>query len=325
MKDFWENKKILVTGGAGFIGSNVVANLMEKRAKVSIVVSPETPDKKLQAIFKNLSKIKIIRADLLSFESARKATGGHDVVFHFAALDGGAVFKKQHAAEILNVNIQLAINILESSRINNVGRIFLPSSTEIYSPLLRGKITEDKGDLVSLGDDFGGYAWSKRFMEILAKKYFEQYGMKIAIARLANVYGPMDLAGVKRGRVIPTFINNAIHNNDILILGSGKVNKSFLFVEDLIKAIFDLTEKYPTCIPVNIASEKYISIEGLAKLIIKLSKSKSKLVVNSTCTEKMLKSSICIDRAKKEISFKSRINLKEGLKKVLQSQKSFTF
>jgi nucleoside-diphosphate-sugar epimerase len=320
MKNFWESKKILVTGGAGFIGSHMAIKLKEKGAQVSVVISPKTPDEKLRSILKNLNGIEVIKADLLSFESTKKVTKGYEIIFHFAALDGGAVFKRKHAVEILNTNIQLAISILESSRINNVERIFLPSSIEIYSTFLKGKITEDKGNLIHLRDDFGGYAWSKRFMEILAKKYFEQYNMKIAIARLANVYGPKDFAGAHRGRVIPTFIDKAIHGNEISIWGNGKVKKSFLFVDDLINAILGLTEKYPICDPVNIASSRYVSIEKLAKLIIKLSKSKSKLVINKRYTEKISDTLISIDKAKKEISFSSGISLEEGLRKVLESQ-----
>lgn len=305
MKNFWENKKVLVTGGTGFIGSNMVRELIKRQAAVTVSV---------QNNISNLpERVKIEKADLTNMEDCLRVTKNIDIILNFAALDGGSAFKKEHAAEMFKNNVTIVLNILEASRLNNIDRVLLMSSIDVYSGDTKSPIKEDDGFLGDFSKDKYGYAWSKRFSEIAAKTYYNQYGLKIAIARVGNVYGLNDFKGVERGRVIPTFIDKAKKNEDIVIWGNGLQKKSFLYVEDLVEALLNLTEKYPACDPVNIASSEYLSLKDLGELIIELYRSKSKIIFQKTKNEESIDKIININKAKKNINFKERTSLCRGI------------
>ena len=309
MKNFWKNKKVLVTGGNGFIGSNVVEELIRRQAIVVITVQNN-----LQ--FNLSKKVKIEKTDLTNIDNCLKVTKNIDIILNFAALDGGSVFKKEHAAEIFKNNVAIVLNILEASRLNNIDRVLLMSSTEVYSEDTKTPIKEEDGFLGDFSKDKYGYAWSKRFSEIAGMIYYNQYGLKIAIARVGNVYGPNDFRGIERGRVIPTFINKARKNENITIWGSGQQKKSFLYITDLVEALLNLTEKYSVCDPVNITSSEYRTLKDLGEQIIKLSESKSKIVLKKIKNNENSEKIISINKAKKNIGFEEQIPLIMGLQKI---------
>jgi nucleoside-diphosphate-sugar epimerase len=313
MKKFWKNKKVLITGGAGFIGSFAVEELVRRGAIVTVTISPRNKNTKPKNLSTVLQKVKIKKVDLTSADQCLKVTKNQEVILNFAALDGSASFKTQNSAKIFKTNNQIVLNILESARLNKVDRVLLMSSTEIYSPNIPTPVKEKDGMREGL-DLSNGYAWSKRFSEIAATTYFHQYGLKIAIARPGNVYGPRDILNAERVRVIPLFINKARKGETITVHGSLQ-KKSFLYVEDLIEALLNLVELYPVCDPVNIASSEYITLKHLAILIVELTKSKSKIVVSDAKINK--KSIISIKKAQRLLHLKEKTTLKEGIKKLI--------
>lgn len=301
---------MLVTGGTGFIGSNMVSELIKRHAVVIVSIQNNKQY--------NLSeKVKIETADLTDMEDCLRLTKNIDIILNFAALDGGSEFKKKHSAEIFRNNVAIVLNILEASRLNNVDRILLMSSIDVYSGEAKSPIKEEDGFLGDFSKDKYGYAWSKRFSEIVAKIYYDQYGLKIAIARAGNVYGKNDFKGIERERVIPTFINKARKNEDIIIWGNGRQKKSFLYIDDLVKGLLNLVEKYPFCDPINIASSEYVSLKDLGEIIIKLNKSKSKIIFKKINNKTNSNKIININEAKKKIHFGNIMSLNAGLKKII--------
>lgn len=315
MKSFWKNKKVLLTGAAGFIGSNVCDLLVERGAKVTAVVSNNSNISKIK---KNLSLsqkyIKIKKVDLLDFETVLKVTKGADIILNFAAKDGSATYKEKNSSQIYRENTNIVLNILEAARINNVARLLLVSSIVIYSSYEKIPFKESNTHYY-LDEPANGYEWSKRFTEVAAKIYVKQYGLKIAVARLGNVYGPRDYAKEK-GRVIPVFIDKALRNDDITIWGDGLSKKSFIYVSDLAHALLNLVELFPTSEPINVASKNVLSIKDLAKLIIKLTKSKSKLIFLKSEVGVMDRV-VDIKKAERVINFKEKVSLEEGLIKTI--------
>lgn len=307
MKNFWEGKNVLVTGGTGFIGSNVISELMQRNASVTVSVHNNENI--------NFSKlVKIEKADLKNLEDCLRITKNKDIVLNFAALDGGTLFKKEHSAEIFETNTRTVLNLLEASRLNKVDRLLLMSSIEVYSDQVKSPITEEMGFIGDFDKNKYGYAWSKRFAEIAAKTYFEQYNLKIAIARVGNVYGLGDFKGAERGRIIPSFIYRARNNKNIIIFGNANNKKSFLHIDDLVVALLDLTEKYPVCEAINIVSSEYISLKELAESVIKLSKSNSKIIIENKGSNNSMHRIIETKKARIIINFGEKINIKEGLK-----------
>lgn len=316
MSSFWKGKKVLVTGASGFIGSHAVDLLVKLDARVTAVVSPHTLGEKIkQNLSLSLDKIILKKANILNFSYCLNITKQQDVVLNFAALDGGYTFKTNHCAEIMRTNIQITLNILEASRQNSIDRLLLMSSVDVYSSECISPIKES---CVLINDNqniIDGYRWSKRFSEILAKTYFQEYKLKIAIARCGNAYGPRD--SVEKNRIIPTFISESLKGNNIYTWGDSSQKKSFLYVTDLLKALFDLIEKYPICDPVNIASENTISYKKLGELIISLTESKNKVVEKNSQPKGLVNKIINVEKAKRIIDFHENTSLEEGLQKTI--------
>lgn len=318
MKNFWKGKKVLVTGGAGFIGSHIVDTLVQNGAAVTVIVSPKTNQHSINKSLKQvLNVIKILRADLTSLEETLLALKDQEVVLNFAAMDGGKSFKVAYPAQIYKTNTQIVQNVLEASRRNKIERLLIISSIEVYPDMTSSPIKESYAMVEDFSKNSDGYIWSKRFSEVAAKMYSQEYGMKIAVARLGNIYGPRDSLDKEKGRVIPSFINQALKGENITIWGDGKVKRSFLYIDDLAKAVLALTERYAVCDPVNIAGSKVVSIKELAAIIIKEINSNSKIKFikknNILSKDKV----ISIEKAKKVIDFKESMNLVKGIRETI--------
>lgn len=316
MTSFWKGKKVLVTGASGFIGSNAVSLLVELGAIITAITSPQTSEKKIkQNLSLVLDSITLKKADILAFDKCLNITKGQDIVLNFAAMDGGYAFKISHCAEIMRINNQIILNMLEASRQNSIDRFLLMSSIDVYSSECLSPIKES---CPLINDDqkfIDGYRWSKYFSEVLAKTYFQEYKLKIAIARCGNVYGPRD--NVEKKRIIPTYIDDSIKGNNIYTWRNSSQKRSFLYVTDLLNALFDLVEKYPTCDPINIASKNMISYKKLGELIIDLIGSKNKLIEKNKQPEGLTSKIIDVEKAKKIINFHENVSLKDGLQKTI--------
>lgn len=313
---FWNKKKVLITGASGFIGSHAVDYLVKNGADVTAQMSEKTQPAKIKKnLSSSLNKIKIVKADLTDINSCFKIAKDQNIILNFAALDGGSVFKKEHAAEIFKINSQITLNMLEAARTSKVKKFLLVSSIEVYPKNVSGLLSENYEITRELNKNTDGYVRSKIFSEITAQQYSQQYGLGINIVRPGNVYGPRDY--LDKGRVIPTFIEQALNNKPITIWNGGKQKKSFIYIYDLVDAIIRLIEKYEGNDPVNIAGENYISIKDLAQLIVDLTKSKSKIVSFGSKDLKTKDMLIDTKKAKKIIHFKEETTLKEGLKETI--------
>jgi nucleoside-diphosphate-sugar epimerase len=318
MSSFWKGKKVLVTGGAGFIGSHLSKALVKNGAELTISVSSHTSSEK---IAKNLGEMRtnnpVVRVDILSQSACDKIVRGHDAIFHMAALDGGTAYKLAYPADIFQQNVQMTLNILESAKKHNLKRVFLMSSIELYPVDAISPMDETILPFERLTDKRFGYAWSKRFLEIAAFFYAKQYDLPIAIARAGNVYGPNDQKD--SGRVIPTFIQKIAKGEDVILWGDGQQRRSFLYVSDFVDAAITLSEKYAVCDPVNIASERVISMKELSEMIGRIMKKRIKISYKpapSNIAEDRIAS---VEKAKKCISFQEKKNLEDGLSDTVAS------
>ena len=319
MNNFWKNKKIVVTGANGFIGSHIVNSLSEKGACLTAVVSKKTAKADLRKELTSSLNVTIARANLLTLQDCLRITEDQEIVLNFAALDGGILFKQQHPVDIFETNTCITINMLKAADKMKIKKFLLISSIEVYSKKIKKILREEDG---FTGEVSEGYAWSKRLSEIAANMYYRQYHLPIIIARLGNVYGPGDDIRLSKGRVIPQFIVNSILHKDISIVGDGKQERAFLYIDDLVSSLKDLVEHGKIGEVFNIASNQRVSIAYLAKKIIALTGNNNSIIFKNVNINNSKMGNISMKKVKKAINFKEKYALEDGLIKTIDYLKT---
>ncbi len=318
--DFWRDRNVLVTGASGFIGSHITELLVQKGANVTATTylsENDTYPVNLQSV---RDRITLIKADLTQLEDCLRACADQDIVVNAAYVDGSVAFKQARPAAIFRENMLITLHMLEAARRSGVDRFLVMSSAEVYPPDACIPLVESDG-FTGLPDPLtDGYAWSKRMSEFAAQVFVRQYGLRVAIARPSNVYGPRDSFDSHKGRVIPMFIKKVFEGDGVItIWGTGEQVRSFLYVEDLTRGLLDLIEKYPACDPVNFGGEEEITIKDLAQLIVTLSGKKVAIVCDPDKPSGPLKRTSDITKAKQILRFSASVPLHEGLRRTMDA------
>ena len=315
MSNFWKDKKVLVTGGTGFIGSFVIEKLLDKGA----IVSTTSTSGNLRNSNHLKEKITTIKADLLNAEQANKALEGQNIVFHLASYKKNIEFHKLYPADVLRINTLLATNILEAAKHNHIERMLIMSSGIVYGPDASSPNKEEDGFIGEVEGAHYGYGWAKRISEVLAKAYTMQYGLQVAIARPYNIYGPRDTFDKEQAQVIPAIINRVMaHENPFLIWGNGEQVRSFLYVEDLARGLIDHLEHYPVCDPINFGTDEVITIKDLAKLIMDIEGIDLQMECDLSKPNGLQFRNCDNSRSIEKFGFKPQYTLREGLIKTIE-------
>lgn len=313
MNNFWVNKKVLVTGGSGFIGSHVSELLVKKDAKVSIL-----DHIKKQNINSIEDQIELIDGNIDNLQRATKACQDKDIVINMAARVGGIEYNQTHQGSILRENLLIACNMMEAARLAQIERFMEVSSACVYPRDALIPTPESEGFRDEPEPTNGGYGWGKRMGELLSRYYQEQYRMKIGIVRPYNCYGPRDHFDPKVSHVIPALIKRVFDGEDPLVIwGSGNQTRAFLYVEDLAEGILLATEKYYVADPINLGTDEEISIKDLVNMILKLSKQTRQVSFDTTKPDGSPRRNSDNRKAKKLIGFEVKTKLEEGLKKTI--------
>lgn len=311
--NFWKNKKVLVTGGSGFIGSHVSELLVKKGAKVTIF-----DHIKEQNINSVLNQVELINGDIDNLQISIKACEGKDIVINMAARVGGIEYNQTHQGSILRENLLIACNMMEAARITQIERFMEVSSACVYPRDAIIPTPETEGFRGEPEPTNGGYGWGKRMGELLARYYKEQYGMKIGIVRPYNAYGPRDRFDPKVSHVVPALIKRVFDGEDPLVIwGSGNQRRAFLYVEDFAEGILLAAEKYCIADPINLGTDEEISIKELIYMILRLSNQERKIIFDTTKPDGSPRRNSDNTKAKKTIGFEVRTKLEEGLRKTI--------
>jgi UDP-glucuronate decarboxylase len=305
--------KILVTGGAGFIGSHLCKFLLEENGDEVICLDNFFTGKmKNVEDLKKYPNFKIIHQDITK-PFCIDSIGSVDQIYNLAC-PASPIHYQFDPIKTIKANTIGVINVLEFSKLTGA-RVLQASTSEIYgNPLEHPQKESYNGNANTLGPR-ACYDEGKRVAETLFMDYHRKFNLQIRIARIFNTYGP-NMNG-DDGRVVPNFIVQALENRPITIYGEGSQTRSFCYIDDLIKGLHRLMNSNNTG-PINLGNPQEFTILELAKKVIKLTNSKSKLTYNSLPQDDPVKRKPDISLAKKALTWNPRINLDEGLIKTIK-------
>lgn len=314
--EFWHNKKVLVTGGSGFIGSHLCELLLENGANVRVTY--QNPEK-LENLKTIQNSVELMQSNLFDAQQCNKACKGQEIVLNLAARVAGIEFNRQFPATMLRDNVQLELNMLEAARAQNVERFLVVSSACVYPNSSRIPTPEEDGFLDEPEPTNSGYGWAKRFAELLGQKYSQEHGMQIAIARPYNSYGPRDNFDPKTSHVIPALIHRIeAGENPLVVWGNGTPTRAFCYVTDFARGLMLCAEKGIGKGAINIGSSEEVSIKQLVELIIEASEKDIETRFDTSKPNGQARRCSDQSKAEKELGFYPQVSLKQGLEKTVE-------
>jgi UDP-glucuronate decarboxylase len=301
--------KLLVAGGAGFLGSNLCEELLKIGHEVIAVDNFITGSKKNIEHLQQFQDFSFINHDIIEYRDFKV-----DGIFNLACPASPPLYQKDPVRTV-KTNVIGSTNLLELARKTN-SRILQASTSEIYGdPKVSPQTEEYWGNVNPVGLR-SCYDEGKRTAETLFMDFHRQYETDIRIARIFNTYGPR--MSIYDGRVVSNFIVQSLTNKDLTIYGDGGQIRSFCYVDDLIIGLIKLFFKENCHHPINIGNPDPITMEDLALEVIKLTKSKSKISHMPLPSDDPINRIPDISKAIDQLNWKPLINRSEGLKKTIE-------
>lgn len=319
--------RVLVTGGAGFIGSHLVKRLIEKGHEVTAIDNLERG--KLEFVENNKS-LKLIVCDLTNYEIMQQFFENKDIVIHLASKVSGIGKYLSNPYEIMNANIQMDLNVLRAVIDNKIDTYFYASSAHIYPKELQQIADSPKikeSDAYPANPELT-YGWAKLIGEkAIESAIVENDWMKVAIARFIGIYGPNQDYELETGSVIPVFTHRAVKYPDVpfRVWGTGKETRSYCYIDDALDCIemmIDAMDTKQLVGPYNVGRGDRISIEDIAKTVVEVSGKDIEIEWDSTKKTVIWGQWCDVDKAKEELGWEAKVTLKEGLKKVYEDIKN---
>lgn len=306
-----EHKKILVTGGAGFIGSHLCKRLLERGHRVICLDNFFTG---IKANIKDL--LSNPNFELMSHDVTLPINVEVNQIYHLAC-PASPVRYQYNPVETVKTNVMGTINVLDLAK-RTKSRILQASTSEIYGDPTQHPQKESYWGNVNPLSIRACYDEGKRCAETLCMDYHRQHGVDIRIVRIFNTYGPnMD---INDGRVVSNFIVQALRNQSITIYGDGDQTRSFQYIDDLIDGMITMMENNEGFIgPVNLGNPDEIAIGDLARKVLEMiPESESKIIVCKLPEGDPQQRQPDISLAKEKLNWEPKIKLEEGLKKTIE-------
>lgn len=302
-------KKILVTGGAGFIGSHLCKKLLEQNNEVLCLDNYFTGSKTNVLPLLENPMFELIRHDIVNPYIAEV-----DEIYNLAC-PASPIHYQHNPIQTVKISVMGAINMLETAKATGA-KILQASTSEVYGdPKIHPQVESYWGNVNPIGER-SCYDEGKRCAETLFMDYHRQSDLKIKIIRIFNTYGPN--MHPNDGRVVSNFIVQCLQNEDITIYGDGNQSRSFQYVDDLIEGMTKMMATPDDFIgPVNIGNPTEFTILELAQAVVNLTNSKSKLIFKRLPMDDPQQRRPDISLAKEKLNWTPKIELEEGLKKTI--------
>jgi UDP-glucuronate decarboxylase len=303
-------KTVLVTGGAGFIGSHLVKRLLEEGNRVICVDNLYTGSKNNIIEFLDNPNFTFLKEDINNHLNIREQI---DEIYNFAC-PASPVYYQKDPVFTITTNLVGTKNMLDLA-LQHGAKFLQASTSEVYGdPSVHPQTEEYWGNVNPIGIR-ACYDEGKRAAETLCFDYYRKRNAKIKVIRIFNTYGPN--MAKDDGRVVSNFINQALNNEDITIYGDGNQTRSFQYVEDLINGVIKIMDQDETVGPINLGNPDEFTILELAEKVIKLTNSKSKIIYKDLPGDDPKKRKPDISKAKKSLNWKPKISLNNGLNKTI--------
>lgn len=313
--EFWKAKRVLVTGGAGFLGSHVAEALEEAGAIVTIASRFQRQGFYFVEHLKG--RVELIEGDLTEAHVADLCTRNKDAVLHFASKMAGLGYNSKHPAEMLSYNAVLDLQVLKASAQNTIPLFLYISGALVYDAEAPVPTTEDDSISGIPIEACKGAAWAKRIGETAVRYFIEERGMQIAVARLSNVYGPRDDFGRDTSHLIGNAIRLVAEGKSPEIWGDGSQRRSYLYVSDAVRALLRLAECGANKGPHNICSQYEYTVRQVVECIIEESGAPLEVVFRPGpcgCSRKLLDTGkFCA-----LTGFKETVHLREGIRRTVE-------
>ena len=300
-----KDKKILVTGGNGFLGTTVVERLVSHGAARGNLFAPRSSE-----------------LDLRKWDDCAKAVAGQDVVIHLAAVVGGIGANKEHPGMFFYENLMMGVQLMEASRLAGVAKFVAIGTICAYPKFTPVPFKEDDLWNGYPEETNAPYGLAKKMMLVQAQAYRAEYGFDAIYLLPVNLYGPGDNFDLASSHVIPALIRKVYEAKRadapfIEAWGTGSPTREFLYVDDAAEGIVLAAEKYESAEPVNLGSGMEISIKELTLTICRLMDYRGEVRWDATKPDGQPRRQLDVTRAEKEFGFKAKVNFEEGLKKTI--------
>jgi GDP-L-fucose synthase len=297
--------RILVTGGAGFLGSHVVEELLRRGVPAGHISVPRSRD-----------------IDLRLRDSCALAVYGQNVVIHLAAKVGGIGYNREHPGELFYDNLMMGAQLMEAARLAGVAKFVGAGTICAYPKFAAVPFKEDDIWMGYPEETNAPYGLAKKMLLVQAQAYRAQYGFNAITLFPVNLYGPRDNFDPSSSHVIPALITKVYEAKKMCtpfveVWGTGKATREFLYVEDAAEGIVHATESYDKPEPVNLGAGMEISIKDLIGLIARLMDYKGEIRWDTEKPDGQPRRMLDVSRAKKEFGFAAKTPFEEGLKRTI--------
>lgn len=303
---FWQNKRVCVTGGAGFLGSFVTEKLRQRGANEIFI--PHYPE-----------------YDLVQPQDVERLLDDArpDVIIHLAAHVGGIGANRLHPAEFFYDNLMMGVQLMHQAWKQGVEKFVAIGTVCAYPKFTPVPFREDDLWNGYPEETNAPYGLAKKMLLVQAQAYRQQYGFNAIFLLPVNLYGPRDNFDLESSHVIPALIRKCIEAQEsgqetVEVWGDGSPTREFLYVEDAAEGILLATERYNGPDPVNLGSGFEISIRDLAELIRRLTGFEGKLVWDISKPNGQPRRALDISRAERYFGFRAKTNFEEGLRRTIE-------
>ena len=304
---FWAGKRVVVTGGAGFLGKPTVAMLEDLGADVDV---PRSADH-----------------DLREADQCRAALEGAQVVIHLAANVGGIGYNRRNPGPLAHDNTAMGLNVFESARELGVEKLVAACSVCAYPKITPVPFSEDDLWNGYPEESNAPYGLAKKMLIVLSDAYRRQYGLDSCAPVMANLYGPEDNFDLEDSHVIAAMVHKYVvaverDEPEVVLWGTGSPSREFLYVDDAARALILAAERYDSSDPVNIGTGEETTIRDLAETITDLTGFEGKTVWDDSRPDGQPKRYLDVSRARERIGFEAEMPLDEGLRRTIESFKA---